>query len=199
MGTQPRVVGASIIYFAGMGLGFLFIEIYLIEKATWFLNDRTLGFSLTLGAMLLFSGVGSYLSGRYADSAERMRDGVRAACLVVLLFCVLAYFFADAALSAAIALPLLLRVLALLLVIAPLGVALGFPFSLGMSALRAHPHFMPWAWSLNGAFSVVASPLANLLAISHGNRLLVACASVLYLLVWRWLPLPRPSARLATA
>ena len=189
MGTQPRVVGASIIYFAGMGLGFLFIEIYLIEKATYFLNDRTLGFSLTLGAMLLFSGVGSYLSGRYAEGAERIRAGVRAACMAILIFCALAFFFADAVLSAAIALPLAVRMLMLLAVIAPLGIALGFPFSMGMSALRAHPHFMPWAWSLNGAFSVVASPLANLLAISHGNRILVACALLLYLLVWHSLPL----------
>jgi hypothetical protein len=199
MGTHPRIVGSSIVYFAGMGLGFLFIEIYLIEKATYFLNDRTLGFSLTLSAMLLFSGVGSYLSGQFAERDHRIRTGVRAACIVILAFCTLAWLFADAALSAGIALPMLLRVLIMLLVIAPLGIALGFPFSMGMSALRAHPQFMPWAWSLNGAFSVVASPLANLLAISHGNRVLVACAFVLYLLVWRWLPLPRHAARLAVA
>jgi len=194
MGTHAGVVGSSILYFAGMGLGFLFIEIYLIEKATYFLNDRTLGFSLTLGAMLLFSGVGSYLSGQFAEEAQRIRTGLRAACIVILAFCALAFLFADALLSAAIAWPLFIRVLILLLVIAPLGIALGFPFSLGMSALRAHPQFMPWAWSLNGAFSVVASPLANLLAISHGNRILVACAFVLYLLVWHRLPMD-PQAR----
>jgi hypothetical protein len=197
MGTQWRVVGSSIIYFAALGLGFLFIEIYLIEKATYFLNDRTLGFSLTLGAMLLFSGVGSYISGRFAETPARNQAGLRAACIVILVFCALAYTLADACLSAAIALPLVLRVLILLAVIAPVGIALGFPFSMGMSALRAHPQFMPWAWSLNGAFSVVASPLANLLTISHGNRILVALALLLYLLVWRWLPLPRHALRLA--
>ena len=82
-----------------------------------------------------------------------------------------------------------MRIALLLLVIAPLGIALGFPFAVGMSALRAHPQFMPWAWSLNGAFSVVASPLANLMVIGHGNRLLLVCALLLYLVVWRALPL----------
>lgn len=189
MGTHPDIVRRSIVYFAGLGLGFLFIEIYLIEKATYFLNDRTLGFSLTLGAMLLFSGIGSWISGRWADEPQRIRSGLRAAAIVILCFCALAWAFADAALSAAIALPMAARIGLLLLVIAPLGIALGFPFSMGMSALRAHPQFMPWAWSLNGAFSVVASPLANLLAIGHGTRILMALSLGLYLLVWRWLPL----------
>lgn len=189
MGTHRRVVGQSIIYFAGMGLGFLFIEIYLIEKATYFLNDRTLGFSLTLGAMLLFSGIGSYLSGRYADDLQATRIGLRRACIGIVAICALAFVFADTLLSACTAWPLPAKIALLMAVIAPLGIALGFPFAMGMSALRGQPQFLPWAWSLNGAFSVVASPLANLISVGHGNRLLVALALLLYLLVWRFLPL----------
>jgi MFS family permease len=199
MATQPRVVVHSVIYFAGLGLGFLFIEIYLIEKATYFLNDRSLGFSLTLAAMLLFSGVGSYLSGRFAAEPARIREGLRLACLFILAFCAAAWLGADWVLSAAIALPQIVKVVLLLAAIAPLGIALGFPFAMGMSALRTQPQFMPWAWSLNGAFSVVASPLSNLLAISHGNRVLMACALVLYLLVWRWLPDTNAGATRAAA
>jgi hypothetical protein len=189
MGTQPHIAGRAILYFAGMGLGFLFLEIYLIEKATWFLGDRTLGFSITLAGMLLFSGVGSWLSGRRAPNPENLRADLRLACLGILAFCAVAWAGADWVLNACIALPLGLRITLLLLVIAPLGIGLGFPFALGMSALRAHPQFMPWAWSLNGAFSVVASPLANLLVIGHGNRILLVCALLLYLVVWRSLPL----------
>jgi hypothetical protein len=188
MGTHPRVAVHSVIYFAGLGLGFLFIEIYLIEKATYFLNDRTLGFSLTLAAMLLFSGVGSYLSGRFDHEPAGLRQGLRMACLFIMAFCAAAWLWADPILSAAIALPLALRMLLLLAVIAPLGIALGFPFAIGLSALRAQPQFIPWAWSLNGAFSVIASPLSNLLAITYGNRMLMVSALGLYLLVWRWLP-----------
>jgi len=199
MGTQPAVAGRAVLYFAGLGLGFLFLEIYLIEKATWFLGDRTLGFSLALAAMLLFSGVGSWLSGRRAPEVRSLRADLRGACLGIAFFCALAWGVADAALSAAIALPLAVRIVLLLAVIAPLGIALGFPFAVGMSALRAHPQFMPWAWSLNGAFSVVASPLANLMVIGHGNRLLLVCALLLYLLVWRTLPLLETEPERATA
>lgn len=189
MGVHRGIVGKSIAYFAGLGLGFLFIEIYLIEKATFFLNDRTLGFSLTLAAMLIFSGIGSWASGRYTGSAEDTRRGLRGACIVVLAWCALAWAFADVALPAGIALPLSVRIALVLLAVAPVGIALGFPFACGMSALRTHPHFVPWAWSLNGAFSVVASPLAQLLAMGFGNRVLVASALALYALVWMRLPL----------
>ncbi len=191
MGMHQALVGKSIAYFAGLGLGFLFIEIYLIEKATFFLNDRTLGFSLTLAAMLLFSGLGSYLSGRYTEDPQRLRRALRWACVVILAFCALAWLLADRMLPLGLALPLPVRVVIVLLAIAPVGIALGFPFSCGMSALQPHPHFVPWAWSLNGAFSVVASPLAHLLAMGYGNRTLVAASLVLYLLVWLWLPLAR--------
>jgi hypothetical protein len=72
----------------------------------------------------------------------------------------------------------------LLLAMAPVGIALGFPFALGMAALRPNPQFLPWAWSLNGAFSVVASPLAYLLVLGQGNRILLLLSMLLYLMVW---------------
>lgn len=200
MGMHARLVGRSIAYFAGLGLGFLFIEIYLIEKATFFLNDRTLGFSLALGSMLLFSGIGSWWSGRFTgdaqdDEARLLRRGLRRACLVILAFCALAFAFADHLLPLGIAWPLPVRIVLLVLVIAPVGIALGFPFACGMAALQPYPHFVPWAWSLNGAFSVIASPLAHLLAMGQGNRVLVAAGMGLYLLVWLRPPLARSRER----
>ena len=51
----PRVAGAGrpdvlrpVLYFGSLGLGFLFIEIVLIEKASLYLNDRTSAFALVL-------------------------------------------------------------------------------------------------------------------------------------------------------
>jgi len=43
--------------------------------------------------------------------------------------------------------------------------------------------YLPWAWGLNGAFSVVATPLANLMARELGWSRLLIGAAVLYLIV----------------
>ncbi len=190
MAVHGSIVGKSILYFSGLGIGFLFLEIYLIEKATYFLNDRTLGFSFTLGSMLFFSGLGSFWSGRFDD---RLKHGIRLACFVILAWCLLAFVFADTALQSSLGLALPAKLFLLTLWVGPLALALGFPFSLGLNALRPNPVFMPWAWSLNGAFSVISTPLANLLSIAYGQRLLVIAAFFGYLIVMWALPVANSS------
>lgn len=192
MAVHGTVVGKSILFFSGLGIGFLFLEIYLIEKATYYLNDRTLGFSFTLGSMLFFSGVGSFWSGRYD---LYLKKGIRLACFVILAWCLLAFALADQLLASTLGLGTAGKLFVLTLWVAPLALALGFPFSLGLAALRPNPVFMPWAWSLNGAFSVISTPLANLLSIAYGQRLLVILGFVGYFVVMLTLPTTQKMAQ----
>jgi hypothetical protein len=68
--------------------------------------------------------------------------------------------------------------------IAPVSVALGLPFPLGLARAGASGSaLLPWGWALNGAFSVVATPLANLLAVHEGFNLVLMLAFALYAIV----------------
>jgi hypothetical protein len=70
----------------------------------------------------------------------------------------------------------------LVLVLAPISIALGFPFPLGLDRFQQEgPALLPWAWALNGAFSVVATPLANLIGHGIGLSALLLCGSICYL------------------
>jgi hypothetical protein len=71
------------------------------------------------------------------------------------------------------------RVMLVLLSVAPVSVALGMPFPLGLARLGGGAA-LPWAWGLNGAFSVVATPLANLIATKAGHSWLLVAAILLY-------------------
>jgi hypothetical protein len=73
------------------------------------------------------------------------------------------------------------RALLVVLVVAPASFALGLPFPLGLSR-AGHGGFMPWAWGVNGAFSVVSTPLANLIALQMGYSAVLQAAFVLYVL-----------------
>ena len=73
-----------LVYFPALGLGFLFIEIYLIEKASLWLNDRTSGFALVLTGMLVFSGLGSMAADRLVATPHR---SLALACLVIVGWC----------------------------------------------------------------------------------------------------------------
>ena len=147
----------------------------LIERASFYLNDRTTGFALVLSGMLVFSGLGSMLAGRFEG---RERRGAALAGLVVVAWCALLLAGLQLPLGhAGPALPGAGGDRAGLL--APVSVALGLPFPLGLARM-GHGGFLPWAWGLNGAFSVVATPLANLIAIKAGYDWVLLLALVLY-------------------
>nr|WP_294514579.1 hypothetical protein [uncultured Rhodopila sp.] len=166
----------AVVYFPALALGFLFIEIYLIEKASFWLSDRTSGFALVLTGMLIFSGLGSLLSERMAGAP---RHFMGLAALVVLIWCAAAAVFLQPLLLATLDWPIGVRVALLLALTAPVSIALGLPFPLGLNQTGS-TGFLPWAWGLNGAFSVVATPLANLIAREAGFRWVLFCAAMLY-------------------
>jgi hypothetical protein len=192
----------AVVYFPVLALGFLFVEIYLIEKASFWLGDRTNGFALVLTGMLVFSGLGSALSERFA---ARPLHAMAVVVAVVLVWCALVLLFLQPLILATLAWPFLARFGLLLILIAPVSVAMGMPFPLGLNRTGTGG-FLPWAWGLNGAFSVVATPLASLIARESGFSRVLFCAAILYGValvtfpamrkssVWHDIPAPSPAA-----
>jgi hypothetical protein len=199
----PRAgVLRPVVYFPALALGFLFIEIYLIEKASFWFGDRTNGFALVLTGMLVFSGLGSLSTPRF--DATPMR-GMALATAAIMTWCVAALLFLQPMILHTLDWPLAIRAALLLLLIAPISVALGLPFPLGLNRVGTGG-FLPWAWGLNGAFSVVATPLANLIAREAGFSRVLLCATILYGIalvtfpalrknsVWHDVSVPSPAA-----
>ena len=176
----------AMLYFAGLGLGFFCVEIYAIEQASVLLADRTLAFALVLTTMLVCSGLGSLLADRFEASGRRVA-AIGAGCVV--LWCAAAWLGVTPVLLAALGWPAAARVALVLLALAPVSVTLGLLFPLGLA--RSGAGFLPWAWALNGAFSVVATPLANLVALSLGYERLIQLALVMYALVFLTFPRAR--------
>ncbi len=178
-GRRFRAAGGAImrpvIYFAALGLGFLFIEIAVIERASLYLNDRTTAFAVVLTAMLVFSGVGSLLAERVGQA------GIAIATSIAILWCISAYLWLLPAMLATLDWPWLARVLLVVAALAPVSVALGMPFPLGLQRAGSGP-MLPFAWAVNGAFSVVATPLANILATQGGLHWVLLSAAFLYMI-----------------
>ncbi len=194
--AAPRIAGGAarrvgllrpVLYFPALALGFLFIEIFAIEKASAFLDDRAAGFALVLSFMLIFSGLGSLLSGRLLRMPQR---GVWLACVAVALWASLILLLLPWLLLAGSGLPYALRAALVVLAVAPVAVALGLPFPLGLAQI-GDGAFLPWAWGLNGAFSVVATPLAALVARDFGFTAVLAVAVLMYVIAATTFPAHR--------
>jgi hypothetical protein len=63
----PPTAG-SLSYFAAIGLGYILLEVVLIQRFVLFLGFPTYALSVVLFALLIFSGVGSALSSRFVRS-----------------------------------------------------------------------------------------------------------------------------------
>jgi hypothetical protein len=189
LGTLLRAV----LYFPALGMGFLWIELYLIEKASFYLADRTSGFALVLTGMLVFSGLGSLLADRLAPAPRR---GMALAALVVVVWGGAVALVLQTGMLDSLDWPWPLRAALVLALVAPVSVALGVPFPLGLGAVTAggaSPALLPWAWGLNGAFSVLATPLANLVAREMGFSRVLIGGTLLYVLASVTFPMARKS------
>lgn len=186
--------GRAALYFAAIGVGFMLWEIVLIQKLTLLLGYPTYSLTVTLFALLLATGAGSF--------ATRRLIGRRDAALVALLCAVgvLSLFFqlglgplvdrlGGAALPA--------RIAVAVAVLAPLGVCLGAFMPLGLATvarLGTHPDvFVAWAWAVNGFASVTSSIVAVILSMVVGfNAVLLAALAAYVVAVVTLRGLPRP-------
>ncbi len=166
-------------YFASLGLGFILIEIVLIQKLSLFLGQPMYTFSVVLASLLMFTGVGSYL-------ANRIRDVSYATLSYWLLAVVCGIVFTLAitppVLSLALGFILPLRVAIAVLLITPLGILLGVPFSTGLRMVNNEAALLvPWAWAVNGFFTVIGSVVAIILGMILGLTAVFIIAAGCYL------------------
>jgi len=180
---EPRRLW-PVLYFPSLGLGFLLIEIFLIDKAAFYLNDYSSAFALVLTSMLIFSGLGSLIAGRVA-ALPKVASFL--SLIVVLGWIYLVFTRGEAVMLSTLDQPAWIRGLIVLAAAAPVSLALGLPFPLGLIQV-GEGRMLPWAWGLNGAFSVVATPLANLMSREVGFSSLLMVGAGLYLLAFLALP-----------
>jgi hypothetical protein len=187
-----------LLYFGALGLGYMFMEIYLIQRLVFFLAEPIFSSSVVITAMLVLSGIGSLVAGargrrrpphgahlREARRAGGSPDGHRVtlAAAGIALSVVFYLFGLSPLLDALLYLPMAAKLLISIVVVAPSAFCMGIPFPTGLSGLSRHrPALIPWAWGVNGALSVTGSVLTRLISISAGFSAVLICVAALYIL-----------------
>src|ERR1700690_92708 len=166
-------------YFIFIGMGYILIQVALVQKFVLFLGHPTYALTVIIFSMLLSSGLGSYFSRRIATGSDQRLGRVLA--LVAVLVAVLAISVSPV-LGAGVGLPLPIKFLISVLLIAPAGFFMGVPFPTGLRRLEGvHKPSVRWAWSLNAAASVLGSVTALVLAIYLGLRETLLIGGAMYL------------------
>jgi hypothetical protein len=154
-------------YFAGIGLGFLLIEVAQLQRLSIFLGHPTYALSVVLFSVLLFSGIGSMLTERFV---RLDRPASLVAPLLVLMAVVVAFgFVTPAVIHRFDGATTPMRIAIAVALLAPLGLVMGMPFAIGMRSAAARSNApTAFLWGINGATSVCASVFGVVIALFLG-------------------------------
>jgi hypothetical protein len=174
-----RGVRRFLLYFFSIGVGYILIQVALIQKFVLFLGHPTYALTVIIFSMLVASGAGSYFSSRILRQSERRL--MYALGGVAVLVSLLAFAAAPLTTSL-VGLPLPAKIILTAALIAPAAFLMGMPFPSGLARLeKLHKHAVRWAWSLNAAASVLGSAGAIFLAIFLGLRITLLIGGLMYL------------------
>lgn len=190
-GRKLRILG----YFMCLGLGYILVEIGFMQKFVLFLGHPIYALAVVLATLLGASGVGSALSG-WGSARFGLRGCVVRAVLALAAVLSLYALGLTSVFHALLGLPLGLRALIAIGLIAPPGVLMGALLPTGARVAggawddpvidrgvdRARDEdLVAWAWSANGAASVVGSVLAMGLSMTSGFTLALGVGIAVYL------------------
>jgi len=158
----------SVGLFSMLGIGFMLVEISLIQRFVLFLGQPVLSMAVLLFSLLVGAGVGSMWSGRLA--ADKIIKGIAIAAASIVIVLLGYTFLLPLIFDQLLGLELTIRLLTTVVVLLPLGFLMGFPFPLGirwLKELKMENH-IPWMWGINGICSVLGSVMTIVIAISFG-------------------------------
>lgn len=169
-------------FFLLLGVGFLLAEVSLHQQFRLLLGDPVLSLVITVGALLLGGGVGSFVSRRFAAQPAARAIWIAAGSVGVWL--VLATVVYPEIVRVALSLPLVGRVIVAAVALLPLGFLMGIPFPLGLRlAGEADPGGVPLFWGMNALASTLGAALATVIALLAGFDMALYVAAGAYLLV----------------
>ena len=159
----------TFMYFSGLGLGYMFIEIILIQRFTLYFGNLIYAAAAVVSLMLVASGFGSLVSQKIQAKPNRV-IGIIVLILILLLFYAVLLSFL---LKLTIIFSLPVKIFFTTLIVAPAAFFMGMPFPTGLrllatERLSSQGEQIPWAWGINGIFSVIGAVLATIVAVELG-------------------------------
>jgi hypothetical protein len=146
------------VYFACLGLAFLFVEIPLSQRFILSLGQPVTALAFVLFALLIFSGLGSLTVKHWS---------LRPALAILVILVAIYPLLLQPLIAVSLGWPEWARVILITLSLAPIGYFMGLPFAAGIQVIEKNEAALtPWAWAINGSFSVISSVLAIMIALT---------------------------------
>ncbi len=160
------------LYFFAIGMGFMSLEVILMQKFTLFIGPSVYSLSAILFTLLIFSGIGSRFSEKF---------NINVIFLGIVVWVLLDIFILTPITYSLGNLEIFARLIVTLIFIAPLGFLMGMPFP--KAGLKVGS-LIDWGFAVNGAASVLGSTLIILIALSFGYTISLIVGAICYLFAY---------------
>lgn len=176
--SYPRIL--PLCYFIAVGLGYILVEITLIQRFVLFLGHPTYALTVVIFLLLLASGAGSLTARRWIPRVQTLRPVLLAIVAGVVAYLALLPWI----LKSLVGVPFLMKLLISGALIVPLGFVMGIPFPTGLRLLdensSSRDGMCEWAWAMNASASVLGSVLAMVIAIHFGLNVTLMWGALAY-------------------
>jgi hypothetical protein len=174
-----------LVYFAALGLGFMVVEISMIQRFSLLLGYPTLSLSVSLFTLLLATALGARWSA-WVQVNVRGRLVMTAAAMWAITLTYL--LISDAVTERVLAWSQLGRMALVFVMLFPIGVMLGMFLPTGIDRARELAgmsgadtgRVVAWCWAVNGFFSVIGSTATTMVSMTYGFNHTMLIGLVLY-------------------
>ena len=174
-----------VVYFAALGLGFMLIEVSMIQRFALLLGYPTLSLSVSLFTLLIATAIGArgstWIMG---DQRRRLAMSVGGLWAITIVYLLVSDSVTDTVLAWAEP----ARMLVAFVMLFPVGLLLGMFLPTGIDRARSiagaadadEGRLIAWCWAVNGFFSVIGSTATTMLSMTFGFDRTVVIGLVLY-------------------
>lgn len=162
--TRGRVLFWQFFFAALTGFGYMLVEIVLMQKFQRFIGSPMYALILVLGGILLFSGIGSFVSQYFS---RRWQIICAAAIPVILVFFA---FYIDTIFLKLAQFEFNGKLIVSAALIFPVSFLMGVPFPNAIEVIKkkASPEYASLLFGVSGAFATLGSTSSLYISVTHG-------------------------------
>ena len=175
-----------VVYFACLGMGFMFVEITVIQAIQVSLMHPLWSVSLGIASFLFFAGLGSARAPKWIQTRQNKYNTILLFALIVALnicsYTIMTHLLEHTH-------ELWQQIALVIVCVAPPAFLMGIPFAYGIQTIAQHtPELVARAWAINGSLSVTSAILAQILHPYLGFAMVLYLGLMFYVLAALCLP-----------
>lgn len=170
-------------YFGALGMGYMLIEVALLQRLSMPLTIPAQALSVLLAALLIGSALGSALTQKVGDFMPIARC-IASSSAMVAAISLLWFFTVGKCVDWLAEVGSMARMAILSIVLIVTGIPMGIPFPCGLRLLSlTSPRMIPYSWGVNGVMSVAGSVMTVMIGKLYGFSSAILTGALVYVIV----------------